>query len=330
MARLSTTPTGRFNSVVRAMTRLLAAGLALVAAAAAVSGCSDVSVATPEALAHRQVRVATTTNFITDLARRIGGDRVRVTGLMGPGVDPHTYKASAGDVKTLAEADLVLYGGLELEGKMGDVFARLAEHRPTVAVTRDIPREQLLGEPQHPDRPDPHVWFDPTLWERAARTVAGELARLDPAHATEYRHNARAYVRELRGLDAYARERLAAIPERSRVLVTSHDAFRYLGRRYGLDVVAIQGTSTAAEATTADVERVAGVIAERGVKAVFVESSVPPQTIEAVLASAARRGAPATAGRELFSDAAGAEGTPEGTYIGMVRHNVDAIADGLR
>jgi manganese/zinc/iron transport system substrate-binding protein len=316
MARLSTAAIKRPAAVV----------LALIAGAIAVGGCSEVPVATPEALAHRQVRIATTTNFITDLARRVGGDRVRVTGLMGPGVDPHTYKASAGDVKTLAEADLVLYGGLELEGKMGDVFDRLGEHRPTVAVTRDIPRAALLGEPQHPDRPDPHVWFDVGLWERAAGTVAAELARLDPAHAAEYRRNARAYVRELRALDAYARERLGEIPTRSRVLVTSHDAFRYLGRRYGLDVVAIQGTSTAAEATTADVERVAGVIADRDVKAVFVESSVPPQTIEAVLASAARRGAESGIGRELFSDAAG----EDGSYVRMVRHNVDAIADGLR
>jgi manganese/zinc/iron transport system substrate-binding protein len=309
----------------------LAALLVLVAgAAAAVSGCSEVPMATPEALANRQVRVATTTNFITDLAREIGGDRARVTGLMGPGVDPHMYKASAGDVKTLAEADLVLYGGLELEGKMADVFERLGDYRPTVAVTRDMPRSALLAEPRYPDRPDPHVWFDPRLWERAAGTVATALGRLDPAHAAEYEANARAYVRELRALDAYAERRLGEIPDRARVVVTSHDAFRYLGRRYGLDVVAIQGVSTATEATTADVERVAEVIADRGVRSVFVESSVPPQTIDAVLASAARQGQRSVVGRELFSDAAGAEGTPEGTYLGMVRHNVDAIADGLR
>jgi manganese/zinc/iron transport system substrate-binding protein len=290
--------------------------LALVLLAAALlSGCSEVPVATPEALASRQVRVVATTNFISDLARHVGGDRVRVTGLMGPGVDPHLYKASAGD--------LVLYGGLELEGKMGDVFARLAEHRPTVAVTRDMPRHQLLGEPQHPD---PHVWFDVALWQRSVTTVAAALARLDPAHAAEYERNARRYTRELRALDAYARERLRQIPERSRVLVTSHDAFRYFGRRYGLDVVAIQGISTATEATTADIERVAGVIADRDVRSVFVESSVPPQTIEAVLASAARRGQEAAIGRELFADAAG----DDGSYVGMVRHNIDAIAEGLR
>jgi manganese/zinc/iron transport system substrate-binding protein len=310
--------------------RLLASALALVTGAIALSGCSEVPIATPEALASRQVRVTTTTNFITDLARRVGGDRVRVSGLMGPGVDPHMYKASAGDVKTLAGADLVLYGGLELEGKMGDVFDRLAEYRPTVAVTREMPRDRLLAEPRFPDRYDPHVWFDVGLWQDAAAATAAALARLDPAHADEYRRNARAYVRELDELDAYARRRLAEIPARQRVVVTSHDAFRYLGRRYGLDVVAIQGVSTATEATTADVERVAKVIAERRVRSVFVESSVPPQTIDAVLASAARQGQRASIGKQLFSDAAGAEGTPEGTYVGMVRHNVDAIAEGLR
>ncbi len=257
------------------MRRLVALALTLVAGAFAVAGCSEVPVATPEALASREVRIATTTNFITDLARRIGGDRVRVTGLMGPGVDPHMYKASAGDVKTLAEADVVLYGGLELEGKMSDVFERLAEHRPTLSVTRDIPRSELLASPQHPDKPDPHVWFDVTIWERAARTTAAALADLDPGHADEYRDNLREYLGELRELDAYAKRRLGEIPARSRVLVTSHDAFRYLGRRYGLEVVAIQGISTATEATTADVERVAAVIADRGVRSVFVESSVP-------------------------------------------------------
>ena len=302
----------------------------LVLVALLVGGCTEVRLATPEALAHRKVRVTTTTNFITDLARNIGGHRVQVTGLMGPGVDPHMYKASAGDVKTLTEADLVLYGGLELEGKMADVFERLAEHRATVPVTRDIPRADLLEVPQHPGKYDPHVWFDVSLWERAARTTAAALAQLDPAHAGEYHRNARAYVAKLKELDAYAKQRLGAIPARSRVLVTSHDAFRYLGRRYGLDVVAIQGTSTATEATTADVERVARVIADRGVKAVFVESSVPPQTIDAVLASAERQGGRARVGEELYSDAAGADGTPDGTYIGMVRHNVDAIGSGLR
>lgn len=309
----------------------LLGGLAALLAAAAVGGCAQATIqADASELASREVRVVATTNFISDLVRHVGGDRVHVSALMGPGVDPHLYKATAGDVRDLVDADLILYGGLELEGKMGDVFERIGEQRPTVAVTRDMPRAQLHESPLHPGRYDPHVWFDITLWEHAAGTVAAALGEVDPTHADDYVANARKYVRELHVLDRWARALLQTIPERRRVLVTSHDAFRYLGARYGIDVVAIQGISTATEATTADVERVAKVIADRGVKSVFVESSMPPQTIEAVLASARRRGQDATIGRSLYSDAAGEQDTPDGTYIGMVRHNIRAIVEGLR
>ncbi len=301
---------------------LVSALLAIV-----VAGCGAASQANPN---DGVVHVATTTNFITDLAHRIGGDRVDVEGLMGPGVDPHLYKASANDVSTLADAELVLYGGLELEGKMGDVLEKLDRRKPTVAVTRDMPRDRLRAEPGYEDRPDPHVWFDVDLWRSAARTTAEALVEVDPAGRATYKRNLRAYDRRLRTLDAEARERIATIPEGRRVLVTSHDAFHYFGARYDIDVVAIQGVSTATEATTADVERVAKLIADRGVRSVFVESSVPPQTIEAVLASARRQGATATVGGELFADAAGDDGTPEGTYEGMIRHNLDAIVEGLR
>ncbi len=308
--------------------------LAVCAAAAVLvllAACSPAwTGATAAELATREVRVVATTNFIADLAARVGGDRVRVTGLMGPGVDPHLYKASAGDVRDLVEADLVVYGGLELEGKMGDVFERLAEQRPTVAVTEAIPRERLRAEPGYADRYDPHVWFDPTLWRHAVDALEAALVRVDPRHEDVYARNADRYRRELEELDAWARRELATIPRERRVLVTSHDAFQYLGARYDLDVVPIQGVSTATEASTADVERVAGVLAERRVRAVFVESSVPPQTIDAVLASAERRGHRAVVGEELFSDAAGARGTPEGTYAGMLRHNVRALVEGLR
>jgi manganese/zinc/iron transport system substrate-binding protein len=306
-----------------------AAALFLAAAAAALAaGC----VAEPDGpgdLAGRPIRVTTTTNFITDLAREVGGDRVEVNGLMGPGVDPHLYKASARDVAALREADIVLYGGLELEGRMGDLLEELSSRTPTVAVTRDIPESELQRPAEFEGKYDPHVWFSVPLWQRAVTTTVEALAGLDPASAAGYRARGRAYLERLDALDAYVGRRVAEIPARSRVLITSHDAFGYFGREYGMDVVAIQGTSTQTEATTADVERVAGIIADRGVKAVFVESAVSPQTIEAVLAAAAERGARARIGGELFADAAGDEGTPEGTYIGMVRHNADLIAAGL-
>jgi manganese/zinc/iron transport system substrate-binding protein len=214
---------------------------------------------------------------------------------------------------------------------MGDLLAKLAERQTTKAVTDDIPQDRLLEPPDGlaADH-DPHVWFDVTNWKIVAGTIAETLAQKDPAHAGEYRERLAAYGRELDETDRYVKARIAEIPRRQRVLVTSHDAFQYFGRRYGLEVAAIQGISTAAEATTADVQRVARLVADRGVKAVFIESSVPPQTIEAVLAAAAELGATAKVGGELYTDAAGEEGTVEGTYIGMVKANADAIAEGLR
>jgi manganese/zinc/iron transport system substrate-binding protein len=300
-----------------------------VLSALVLAGCAQGSFQLPD-VSGRDVRVVTTTNFITDLARRVGGDRVQVTGLMGPGVDPHLYKASARDVRTLRQGDLVLYGGLDLEGKMDDVFEELGLRRPVTAVTDGIPRAKLLGTDQADETYDPHVWFDVSLWMDATREAARALTRVDPAGAATYRANAEAYLRELRALDREVAAELATIPRGSRVLVTSHDAFRYFGRRYGLEVVAIQGISTATEATTADIERVAAVVAERRLKGVFLESSVPQQTIDAVLDAARDRGQPARIGGELYTDAAGDEGTPEGTYAGMVRANVDKIVEALR
>ena len=314
--------------------RAVAAALALLLCALATAACSSSGGATAAERtvpADRRVKVTTTTNFITDTVRRIGGDRVDVTGLMGPGVDPHLYKASARDVEALREADVIFYAGLHLEGKMADLFDQLAERQTTKAVTDGIPRDRLLEPPagmavEH----DPHVWFDVTNWMYAARTIAATLAAKDPAHADGYRARLRAYLAELRETDRYVRARIAEIPPRRRVLVTSHDAFEYFGRRYGMQVEGIQGVSTVAEATTADIQRVGRLIADRGVTAVFIESSVPRQTIDAVLAAARERGAEARVGGELYTDAAGDEGTPEGTYVGMVRANADRIAAGLR
>lgn len=306
-----------------------AALLGAVLAALGLAGCAEGTFRLPD-VSGRDVRVVTTTNFITDLARQVGGDRVQVTGLMGPGVDPHLYKASARDVRTLRRGDLVLYGGLDLEGKMQDVFEELGRRRPVAALTDGIPRAKLLGTDQADETYDPHVWFDVSLWMDATREAARALTRVDPAGRRTYEANAEAYLRELRLLDREVAERISAIPRRSRVLVTSHDAFRYFGRRYGLEVVAIQGISTATEATTADIERVARVVAERELNGVFLESSVPQQTIDAVLEAARERGQAARIGGELYTDAAGDEGTPEGTYAGMVRANVDKIAEALQ
>ncbi|MDP2711513.1 MAG: zinc ABC transporter substrate-binding protein [Solirubrobacteraceae bacterium] len=303
--------------------------LVLAAAIVGLAGCSSQDDAGD--LAERKLRVTTTTNFITDTMRELGGDRVEVTGLMGAGVDPHLYKASAGDVGELRDADLIVYGGLNLEGKMADLLDELAERQTTVAITRDIPRERLLAPPQGTafDH-DPHVWFDVGLWRIAARTATAALKEKDPTHAAVYDANLARYLERLSALDTDVRAQISTIPRARRVLVTSHDAFGYFGRRYDVDVVAIQGISTVTEATTASVRRVAEVIASRRVKAAFIESSVPRQTIDAVLAAARRRGADVRIGGSLFSDAAGDAGTPEGTYVGMLRANAETIAKGLR
>ncbi|WP_312858452.1 metal ABC transporter solute-binding protein, Zn/Mn family [Pseudonocardia pini] len=300
-----------------------------LAVALLTSGCAAQTVTADRApIAERTLQVTTTTTMITDAVRRIGGDRVQVTGLMGPGVDPHLFKASARDVRTFRNADVVFYGGLGLEGKMGDLLAQLAARQPTTAVTDGIPREALLTHAGSPE-PDPHIWFDVALWEDCVRTIAERLEGLDPTHAAVYRANLADYLAELTALDGEVRARIAAIPADRRLLVTSHDAFAYFGRRYGIEVAAIQGISTAAEATTADVERVAALLAERRVPAAFIETSVPRQTVDALLAATAQRGFTTRVGGELYTDSGGAEGTPEGTYVGMVRANAEMIASAL-
>jgi manganese/zinc/iron transport system substrate-binding protein len=316
----------------RRRSRLLPAWIAAALAAATVaSGCGVVADAGDGARGSGDVRVTTTTNFITDTAAEIGGQRTTVVPLMGPGVDPHLYRASAGDVDALRDADLILYNGLELEGKMEDVLAELSRRQPAVAVAEGVPEDRLLDAGAGiPGEYDPHIWFDVRLWRHVAETIRDALIEVDPQGRAEYESNAGRYLDELDALDEEVRERLAEIPRERRVLVTSHDAFRYLGRAYDVDVEAIQGISTQAEASTADIERVARMISGRGIRSVFVESSVPRQTIDAVLAAAARRGHQAAVGGELLSDAAGEPGTPEGTYVGMLRHNVDRLVEGLR
>ena len=281
-------------------------------------------------LSGRKINVVATVGMIADLAVNIGGERVAVTGLMGPGIDPHLYKASAGDVQTLDRADMILYGGLELEGRMTDIFVKLAATRPTVAVTDDIPRDRLREPPEFAGKYDPHIWFDVTLWKFAAKRVADELARIDPTSAALYQENLATYNVDLDGLHEYVQAQIATVPEPQRVLITAHDAFGYFGEQYGVEVHALQGTSTAAEAGAADVQGLVALIVDRDIKALFIESSVPRGTIEAVQAAVEARGKQVTIGGQLYSDAMGQAGTPDGTYLGMVRHNVDTIVTALK
>ncbi len=267
--------------------------------------------------------------MIADSASRIAGDRAEVVALMGPGVDPHLFKASEGDVRKLADADLILYNGLHLEGKLGDVLVKLARSRPVVAVSEAIPDSELREPPEFAGQYDPHIWFDVSLWSRTLEPISEALGRIDASHAAEFRERAAGYAAELAALDRWVTEEIARIPARRRVLVTAHDAFGYLGRRYGIEVVGLQGISTVAEAGLRDVSRIVELVVTREVPAIFVESSVPRRSIEAVQAACRDRGHVVAIGSELFSDAMGAPGSPEGTYPGMVRHNVSAIVSTL-
>jgi manganese/zinc/iron transport system substrate-binding protein len=275
------------------------------------------------------LEIVATIGMIGDAAERVGGSHVRVTALMGPGIDPHLYKATEGDVRRLAGADLILFNGLHLEAKMGEVLEEMRARTATVALAERIDASKLLTPPEFQGAHDPHVWFDVTLWSTVVEGIRDALVARDPAHASAYTTNAAAYIAELRALDTHVRERAAAVPEAQRVLITAHDAFNYFGKAYGFEVRGLQGISTEAQAGTADVRDLAAFITERRIPAIFVESSVPPRAIEAVQAAVRSRGFDVAIGGELFSDAMGTPGTPEGTYVGMVRHNVDTITSAL-
>jgi manganese/zinc/iron transport system substrate-binding protein len=276
-----------------------------------------------------RLRVVTTIGMITDIVQRIGGDRVSVEGLMGPGVDPHLYKASAGDVRTLSEAELIFYGGLHLEAAMSEVLSEMDGRIRTRAVTDGIPRDQLLTPPEFRGQYDPHVWFDVRLWMSAARTVEETLSEVDPEGAELFAANLESLLAELEDLDKWVRARVEEVPPERRVLITAHDAFNYFGRAYGFTVEGLQGISTASEAGTGDVQRLVRLVVERGIPAIFVESSIPRRNVEAIQAAVRAGGGAVEIGGLLFSDAMGDPGTAEGTYPGMVRHNVNTIVDAL-
>jgi manganese/zinc/iron transport system substrate-binding protein len=279
-------------------------------------------------LSERRVRAVATTGMIGDAVANVGGDRVIVSSLMGPGVDPHLYRASAGDVGRMNEADIVFYNGLHLEAAMADVLQRTTRVK-TVAVSKDIDEERLLHPPEFKGQFDPHIWFDVELWSLAVKAVSEALIDLDSEHADTYRENTERYLKELDELNRYVRDRAGSIDPAKRMIITAHDAFNYFGRAYGLEVRGLQGISTASEAGARDVRELAAFIAERRIPAIFVESSVPTRAIEAVQAAVRANGFDVAIGGELYSDAMGDARTEEGTYLGMVRHNVDTIATAL-
>ena len=276
------------------------------------------------------IKAVATTGMIHDHVLNIGGKHVQSEALMGPGVDPHLYKSTPGDIKKLSGADIVFYNGLHLEGKMADVLEKMGERKPSVPVASGVPESELLASDTTTAYPDPHVWFDVKKWMLAGEAVRDALKKFDPPHAADYEKNAAAHLAKLKELNAYAGTQIATIPKERRVLVTAHDAFRYFGKAYGIEVKGLQGISTASDVSVRDVQRIVELLTTRKIKAVFVETSVSKRSIEAVVQGCKAKGHEVKIGGLLFSDAMGRAGTPEGTYIGMVRHNVDTIVKALK
>lgn len=283
----------------------------------------------PGARAEEQFKIVATTSMIADAARVIGGDHVAVRALMGPGVDPHSYRQTRSDIAATTRADLVLRHGLYLEAQMEEFFDGLARRVPVVAVAETVPADALIGHATYENKFDPHVWMDPGLWSVAVNGVRDALADAMPDHAEEFEARAEAYLDEIAALDGYAAGAIATIPQDQRILVTAHDAFSYFGRAYGVEVMGIQGISTESEAGLQRIKSLVDEIVARRIGAVFVESSVSDRNVRALVEGARAQGHELIIGGELYSDAMGEPGTYEGTYLGMIDHNVTTIANAL-
>jgi manganese/zinc/iron transport system substrate-binding protein len=288
-----------------------------------------VVLAWPLAAWAQPLKVVATTGMIADAAREIGGDAVEVRALMGPGVDPHAYRQTRTDILAATKADLVLWHGLYLEAQMEEFLLRLGQKRKVVAVGEAVPEALLIGHEDYAGRFDPHVWMAPDIWVHVIAAVRDALIDVRPEHRAAFEANAEAHLVEIAGLSAYSSEALSTIPDAGRVLLTAHDAFNYFGETYGFEVIGIQGISTESEAGLNRIGELVDLLVERGISAVFVESSVSDRNIRALIEGAAARGHQVVVGGELFSDAMGAEGTYEGSYIGMIDHNVTTIARAL-
>lgn len=305
----------------RGIIKLIIAGLIIMA------GCGKL---TQEKQGNERLNIVTTTGMIGDAVASIIGDSADVISLMGPGVDPHLYKATQGDLERLTDAHVIFYNGLHLEGKMGEIFEKLGRVKPVIAVAQSIDTSRLRKVPEFNNNYDPHIWFDVSLWIEAVKQIDSSLQKLDSANAAYYHSNALEYIKQLDSLDRWVKQEIATIPEEQRVLITAHDAFGYFGEAYNIEVKGLQGISTLSEYGLRDVSGLARYIVDHKIKAVFVETSVSQKSINAVVKGAQERGFNVTIGGNLYSDAMGEAGTPEGTYVGMVRANVRTIVEALR
>lgn len=310
------------------MKRLLTVAATMLGLLAMALGLGSLSSRSSGPLAPGPLPVVATTTIAGDLVRQVGGDRVQVTSLMGPGVDPHQYRAREGDLGRILEARLVVYHGLHLEGRMTHVLEALPRLGvPSLALGESLPEDRIL---RHGEAPDPHVWMDVGLWAQAVPPLVEALCRIDPQGADGYRQRGEQTVHRLAALDAWVQDQVRSIPPEQRLLVTAHDAFAYFGRAYGLEVRGVQGLSTVTEAGGRDIGLLAEEVARRQVASLFVETSLSPRLVEAVMRSVAAQGHTVGLGGALFSDSLGSPDSPEGTYEGMIRANVRTLVQGLR
>jgi manganese/zinc/iron transport system substrate-binding protein len=279
----------------------------------------------------KKLQVVTTTTMITDLVKNIGGDKIDIQGLMGAGVDPHLYKASEGDVSKFFNADVIVYNGLHLEGKLEDVFEKMRQqNKQTIAASDALDTATLIGSEYFASNYDPHIWFSITNWEIITQYITDKLCELDAENAATYKLNGANYLKTLASLKTAITAQVNSLPIEKRILVTAHDAFNYFGKEFQFNVVGLQGLSTATEAGVQDVRRLARFIEDKNVKAIFVESSVPKRTVEALQEAVRAKGKEVVIGGTLYSDALGSKGTAEATYVGMYKHNVKIIVSSLK
>jgi len=311
------------------MTGATRRGLIAGAAAALLTFAAAAGPAGAQSPPDGRLTIVATTGMIADAVRQVAGDRAEVKALMGPGVDPHTYRQTRSDIVAMTQADAVMWHGLYLEAQLESFFADLSRHKKVFALAESLPKAELLAHEDYEGRYDPHVWMAPRLWKGVVLAARDALISLDPAGEETYRRNAAAHLEEIDRLADYGDSVMASVPVASRVLVTAHDAFRYFGRAYGFEVLGIQGISTESEAGLKHIEDLVGILVERKIGAIFVETSVPDRNVKALIEGAAARGHKVVIGGELFSDAMGRPGTYEGTYIGMIDHNLTTIARAL-
>ncbi len=278
----------------------------------------------------RKIKIVTTTGMIKDAVENVAGDKVEVIALMGPGVDPHLYKATQGDLEKLTNADIVFYNGLHLEGKMGEVMEKLGHSKPVIAISSEVPDSMLRAVPGFQGTHDPHIWFDVKLWKESVKAISGFLQEYDSVNASLYRSNGQKYMQKMDSLHESVKVKITEIPQAQRVLITAHDAFGYFGDAYGIEVRGLQGISTVSEFGLRDVTELVNFIIKRKIKAIFVETSVSQKSINAVVEGCHQKGWDVKVGGSLYSDAMGATGTPEGNYLGMVSKNVETIVNALK